>query len=112
MATQTQKPEIKSYCNRHMYSDVHPYEVLETLSPTKVKVREMGHKLTKAPSYVLGGFLAHTNNDEQEHEYFSDESNPVIVLHWSPAKKDWYERGGHRNFRMSDKPVYFYDYNF
>jgi hypothetical protein len=100
------KTKIRKYCNRKIGSDVKPYEVVRVISKRKVAIREMEATLINAPSSVVGGFLAHYENDEQKWEIKSkpDNKEEIITL----VKAGW----GYGQFRMSDKPSYFYDYNF
>ena len=99
--------EIKGYCNEHFYTDVHPYEVIKVISDKKVEVRRMKEIRKTQPIIQIGGFGGHCiNNREIEYDYESlpDAPTKVIKLH----KKGW----NFGQFRMSDHPVYFYDYNF
>lgn len=98
---------IRKYCNYHGYSDIDPCEVIEVISPRKVIVRQMDAVLVEAPkTFHKGGFLGHTENDEQRWKCESNESNQTIVL--TLTKKGW----GQGQYRMSDEPRKFYDYNF
>lgn len=99
--------QIKSYCNEHFYSDVHPYEVVQVISDKKVVVRPMREIRKTDPIIQPGGFAGHCiNNREIEYDYESmpDAPTKTIKLH----KRGW----NHGQFRMSDRPIYFYDYNF
>lgn len=97
---------IRKYCNYHGYSDIDPCEVIEVVSPRKVIVRQMDAILTQSPVQHIGGFCANTENDTQCWECKSNESNQVIVL--TLTKKGW----GQGQYRMSNEPKKFYDYNF
>jgi hypothetical protein len=105
--------EIKKYCNRHLYSDALPYEVLKVVSPKCVVIR--GMKATMDPSWKqvaeVGGFSAFTvNNYSQRWKIESDlEAGEIRVrLH-----KDGYWRDKWRNRHiMADEPIKFYDFNF
>lgn len=106
--------EIKKYCNHHMWTDVAPYEVVKTISAITVEVRAMKYEQTKFPSdFHPGGFVGHfaDNRQGQDYEYSSDETNPVIRIRFSKAKRRWFSADG-RKFFMSDAPYRFYDYNF
>ena len=99
--------EIKGYCNEHFYTDVHPYEVVKVISDKKVEVRPMKEIRKTQPIIQVGGFGGHCiNNREIEYDYESlpDAPTKVIKLH----KKGW----NFGQFRMCDRPIYFYDYNF
>lgn len=97
---------IRKYCNYHGYSDIDPCEVIEVVSPRKIIVRQMDAVLTQSPVQHIGGFCANTENDTQRWECKSNESNQTIVL--TLTKKGW----GQGQYRMSDSPRKFYDYNF
>lgn len=105
--------EIKPFANNHGYSDVHPYEVIRTVSPICVEVRAMRTVQTKFPKdFKAGGFVGHyaDNREGQEYDYFQDEEQPIIRIRWSKAKRQW--QGSHGRFYMSDRPYKHYDYNF
>lgn len=104
---------IKPYANQHGYSDVHPYEVLRTISPICVEVRAMKTVQTAFPSeFYAGGFVGHyaDNYGGQDYDYLSDEEAPVNRIRWSRAKRQW--QGNMGRFIMADQPYKFYDYNF
>lgn len=99
--------QIKQYCNRHLFSDIMPYEVVSTVSRRKVIIREMDAILEEAPkTFHEGGFCGHFDNSEQVWRCVSNESNPLIPI--TLTKKGW----GQGMYRMSDKPMKFYDYNY
>jgi hypothetical protein len=98
---------IKSYVNYHMYTDVLPYEVVQVINDKKVVIRPMGQTRITKPEFIPGGFAGHCiNNREIEYEYYSmpDAQTQILKLH----KKGW----GFGSFKMADRPIYFYDYNF
>lgn len=100
--------EIKQYCNLHLWSDIEPCEVVEVISPRKVRIRKMDAVIKTAPKeFHSGGFSGNfSDNDEQRWECKSNPENLTEVI--TLTKNGW---GGGR-YRMSDKPVKFYDYNF
>jgi hypothetical protein len=99
--------QIKGYCNQHFYTDVQPYEVVEVISEKKVVIRAMREIRKTDPIIQPGGFAGHClNNREIEYEYESIPGAPTKII--KLLKKGW--DGGH--FIMSDRPIYFYDYNF
>jgi len=105
--------KIQKYANHYMYSDVHPFEVVKTISPICVEIRRMNTVQTKFPrQFTPGGFVGHfaDNYGGQEYEYNSDPEAPVMRIRWSRAKRQWQGRGG--RFIMEDHPNKFYDYNF
>jgi hypothetical protein len=104
--------EIKKFMNRSVGTDCFPYEVVRVVSPKCVEIREMKHKQTVYPQeFHVGGFAAHcADNHAQDYEYFSNESAEVFKVRYSEKRKAW--GGKYGRFWMSDKPRYFYDYNF
>jgi hypothetical protein len=102
------KTKIRNYCNFAGYSDWHPYEVVRVISANCVEVRAMDTKQIVFPQEVyVGGFSAHTaDNWNQDYEYTSNPSNPIVRLR--KGKKGW----NNGRFHMSDKPFKHYDYNF
>lgn len=100
------KLKIRKYCNYHGYSDIDPYEVVRVISPRKIEIREMGQKLIESPVQFAGGFCAHTENQTQKWECFSAPEFPTRII--TLVKAGW----GKGQYRMSDVPCKFYDYNF
>jgi hypothetical protein len=99
--------QIKKYCNQKIGTDSIAYEVVEVINDKKVVIRQLDAKKITDMEFIVGGFAGHcTNNYEQEYEYSSNTQYPLetIKLH----KAGW----GYGQFRMADKPRYFYDYNF
>ena len=63
------------------------------------------------PDVVVGGFAGHTrNNNTQEWVITPDEAGSVraVRLH---KDGQWRDKYGNR-YRLADKPVRFYDFNF
>lgn len=102
------KTKIRKYCNLWLYSDVIPFEVVRVQNSRRVWVREMDTVQTVTPkSFIQGGFTAYcADNGAQRYEYISNTERPVICLRL--GKNGW--SGG--AYKMADKPVKFYDYNF
>ena len=106
--------EIKAYANQSGYSDVTPYEVVRTVSPSCVEVRAMKTVQTKFPKdFHAGGFSGHyaDNRGGQEYDYFPNPEAEIFKIRWSRANRQW-QQGKYIRFRMADKPYKFYDYNF
>ena len=107
----------KFYCNRHLYSDVQPYEVIEVISDTRLKLRSMNVVQTEESvkrlkeSFSPGGFLGHFDNDEQEWVCTSDDKGIIVDVR---RRKDghFYEVNDSIPYVLSDKPVKFKDFNF
>ena len=66
-----------TYANAIGYTDITPYEVIRTVSPTCLEVREMSATLdpTWTPDFVVGGFSAHCQNNGDQRWLM--ESNPA-----------------------------------
>lgn len=99
---------VKKYVNHALYSDVHAYEVIRTVSAKVVEIRRLDTEaIIKPTNFKVGGFSAHcVDNDNQTYKYISNEKNTVVRLHLS--KSGW----GKGRYHMSDTPHEFYDYNF
>ena len=107
----------KFYCNRHLYSDIQPYEVIEVLSDTRLKLRSMNYIQTEGSverlrkSFEPGGYVGHFDNSVQEWICTPDEKGIVVEVR---QRKDghFYEVGDSIPYVISDKPVRFRDFNF
>lgn len=97
--------KIRKYCNFHG-RDVEPYEVIKTISFRCVMIRKMKAELIQTPVQHTGGFAAHTENNTQEWDITSDPDGATLKIFLS--SHGW-NKG---KFRMNDKPIKFYDYNF
>lgn len=100
------------YANNIGYTDVNPYEVIRAVSDKTLEVREM--KAVRDESvkleWVAGGFAGHcVNQMDQEWTITPDASRPIIRIRL--GKRGWQDKNGAR-FKLSDKPLKFYDYNF
>lgn len=100
--------KIRKYCNQYFHTDIEPWEVVEVITHKKVLIRKMDSVIKSAPKeFHQGGFSGNfSDNDEQRWECKSNPENLTEVI--TLTKNGW---GGGR-YRMSDKPVKFYDYNF
>lgn len=105
------------YCNRHLYSDIQPYEVIEIISDDRLKLRSMDFVQTNGSverlreSFSPGGFLGHFDNSVQEWICKPDENGIVVEVR---RRKDgfFYEVGGSIPFVLSDQPRRYRDFNF
>lgn len=99
---------IRKYCNLHLHTDIEPNEVIEVISPKKVKIRRMQSVQKVAPKeFHEGGFLGNfADNQSQQWECVSDPEGETEIIRLT--KRGW---GGGR-YRMNDEPKKFYDYNF
>lgn len=100
--------KIRKYCNFYGWSDIHPFEVIRIINDKTIEVRAMDTIQTEQPKeFHAGGFVGHySDNNNQAYDFISNEKNQKkrILL----SKKGWC----HGTFKMSDKPIKFYDYNF
>lgn len=107
----------KFYCNRHLYSDVQPYEVIEIISDNRLKLRGMNYVQTQGSverlreSFSPGGFLGHFDNSVQEWICTPDTTGIVVEVR---RRKDghFYEVNGSIPYVLSDKPIRYRDFNF
>jgi hypothetical protein len=93
-----------------MYSDIKPFEVIKEISPKTIEIRAMKAKeLPWKKDFRVGGFCGTmVNQQDQEWEITSDETAPIIRARL--GKRGWKSDLGIHI--LSDKPIYFYDYNF
>jgi hypothetical protein len=108
----TFRKRICEYVGMSFGSDVHAYEVLNTISPQTVEIRLLEYKQTVFPKeFQIGGFSAHcADNYNQEYSFNSNEDYPIIRIRWSNAKGRWQYKG--QRCEMSNVPIKFYDNNF
>ena len=103
---------MTQFANLYGYSDVYPYEVVRVISDKTIEVREMKVSSDPAwkPNMIPGGFAAHCTN--QLDQTWIIESDPSIATMRVRKRKDgkWYSKMGRHV--LSEKPKYFYDYNF
>lgn len=107
----------KFYCNRHLYSDIQPYEVIEVLSDTRLRLRSMNYTMDSGcvkrlnESFKPGGFMGNFDNSVQEWVCSSDETGIVIEVR---KHKDghFYEANNCIPYVLSDEPRRFRDFNF
>ena len=93
-------------------TDRYAFEVVGATAKT-LKVRELNATLTEdsKPECHVGGFAAHvSNNHSLRYDFTSNPKNPVLRI-WATKKPGIYS-GKMGKFRVTEKPVYFYDYNF
>ena len=113
-AERAARQTIRAYANFHGYTDVSPNEVVKTISPICVEIRQMRATLSPEwkPDMRVGGFSAHTvNNDSQTYTYQSLPEQMTMRIRWSKAKHNWYDSHGNK-YIMADAPRKFYGYNF
>lgn len=101
------------YANEYGWSDVTPYEVVRVVSDKTIEVRRMNAVRSNPENnlgFAPGGFVGHhANQDAQEWTITSDPEASVKRIRL--GKNGWKDKYGNR-YKLSDKPVRFYDYNF
>ena len=101
-----------NYANRRGYSDTTPYEVIRVISDKTIEIREMDYRRDESVElkWDVGGFAGHcVNQRDQKWFISSNTTNPVVRIR--KGKDGWKDAHGN-HFKLSDKPVRFYDYNF
>ena len=103
---------MKPYMNLHLFTDARPYEVVRVVSSKCVVLREMRAKLAEGekPEILPGGFAGHcTNQRSLKYDITGDPAGDLIRAR---LHKNGQWHSSHGRHVPSDKPVYFYDYNF
>ena len=102
-----------NYANRRGWTDVYPYEVLKTISPKCLEVRQMDafRDLSVTLDFHVGGFSAHCSN--QRDQKWDITVDPTRSVERIRLQKDgiWRDKHGQR-FTLNDHPIRYYDYNF
>lgn len=105
---------MKQFFNQKMFSDVEPFEIIEVISPKRVKVRAMNAERLDNPVYNENHRIV--NNAEIRYDYSSCEDGHEVII---TKRKDgnWYQLGhksGHyeTKFLNENKPCKYYDYTF
>jgi uncharacterized ParB-like nuclease family protein len=102
-----------NYFTEYGYSQCYPYEVVRRVTEKTLEVRAMKVLPDPAwkPEFIVGGFAGHcVNQSEQTWIYETDPGAPVKRVRLHKDGK-WYFSGGGSG-RLTEKPRYFYDYNF
>jgi len=106
-------PENFKFANRVGWSDVEPFEIIRVISDKTIEIRQMNSVKSEGwnPEFVQGGFSAIcTNNSEQQWDITPDETMPIIRAR---LHKDGKWRSKHGDvYRLSEKAIKIYDYNF
>ena len=117
-------PEEKPFVGQHVtefhYTDRDAWEVIEIISPRRIKIRELDAELTRKPKeFYPGGFCGHyADNHAQEYKLSSNLQNKIKVLSWRSKAKRWSEVGQQTRYsrfglhQKGETASYFYDFNF
>lgn len=117
-------PEAIPFVGQHVtefhYTDRDAWEVIEIISPRRIKIRELDAELTRKPKeFYPGGFSGHyADNHAQEYKLTSNTQNKVKILSWRSKAKRWSEVGQQTRYskfglhEKGEQATKFYDYNF
>ena len=118
------EPEVKPFVGQHVtefhYTDRDAWEVIEVISPRRIKIRELDSECTKKPKdFHPGGFSGHyADNYDQEYKLSSNPNNKVKVLSWRSKAQRWCEVGQQTRYskfglhQKGEQAIKFFDYNF
>lgn len=120
----TSEPKIKPFIGQHVtefhYTDRDAWEVIEVISPRRIKIRELDSECIKKPKdFHPGGFCGHfADNYDQDYKLSSNPNNKVKVLSWRSKAQRWCEVGQQTRYskfglhQKGEQAQKFYDYNF
>lgn len=104
---------VEQYANHIGYSDVEPHEVVRVISDKTIEIRRMeAEELPWDKEWYAGGFAGHLANQRDQKWNITSAPEKFKVFRIRLHKNgEWRDSDG-RRFRLADKPVKFYDYNF
>jgi len=113
-------PFVGQHVTEFHYTDRDAWEVIEVISPRRIKIRELDAECIKKPKdFHPGGFSGHfADNYDQEYKLSSNPNNKIKTLSWRSKAKRWCEVGQQTRYskfglhRKGEQDTYFYDYNF
>ena len=117
-------PEVTPFVGQHVtefhYTDRDAWEVIEVISPRRIKIRELDAEITRKPKeFYPGGFCGHyADNHSQEYKLSSNLQNKIKILSWRSKAKRWCEVGQQTRYsrfglhQKGEQATKFYDYNF
>lgn len=117
-------PEVRPFIGQHVtefhYTDRDAWEVIEVISPRRIKIRELDSECTRKPKeFYPGGFCGHyADNHNQEYKLTSNPNNKIKILSWRSKAQRWCEVGQMTRYsrfglhEKGEKATKFYDYNF
>jgi len=101
------------YANHHGYSDIEPYEIVRVISDKTLEIRSMtctfDESCKEDLKFYSGGFAGHCPNPEAQ-KWIITSCPEAKTMRIRLTKNGW--RNGSLNFRLSETPRKFYDYNF
>jgi len=118
------QPEVIPFVGQHVtefhYTDRDAWEVIEVISPRRIKIRELDAEITKKPKeFIPGGFSGHyVDNHDQEYKLTSNPNNKIKILSWRSKAQRWCEVGQQTRYskfglhQKGEQAEKFYDYNF
>lgn len=118
------RPEQIPFVGQHVtefhYTDRDAWEVIEVISPRRIKIRELDAECTHKPKdFHPGGFCGHfADNNDQEYKLSSNPNNKIKVLSWRSKAKRWCEVGQQTRYskfglhQKGEQAQKFYDWNF
>jgi hypothetical protein len=117
-------PEEAPFVGQHVtefhYTDRDAWEVIEVISPRRIKIRELDAECTRKPTkFIPGGFCGtFIDNYDQEYKLTSNPNNKIKILSWRSKKQRWCEVGQQTRYskfglhRKGEQAEKFYDWNF
>ena len=117
-------PEQSPFAGQHVtqfhYTDRDAWEVIEVISPRRIKIRELDAECIRKPKdFHPGGFCGHfADNHDQQWKLTSNENNKIKILSWRYKAKRWSEVGQNTRYsifglhKKGEKAIFFHDYNF
>lgn len=97
--------QIGKYLIKSTGTDIETVGKIIAAKNNTVTLHPVEHKLVSKMEFHIGGFMANcSNNDDQEYSFKVDETNEYELTITESMLKNGYS--------FSDKPMYFFDYNF
>jgi|TARA_R100001463_G_scaffold134768_1_gene197283 hypothetical protein len=102
----------EKYANKHGYTDVEPFEVVEIKTDKKVVIRALDCKeLEWKKEWFDGGFAGHlADQHKQKWDITSNKNNHSFYIR-KHKSGEWKDTGGNK-YTLANEPRKFYDFNF